>query len=206
MLVTGMDDPNSSAPLTKEIILRALSILNQKLEGEGVIGEICLFGGTAMVLAFNARLSTKDVDAIFTPPEVIRRRAREIAEEMDLPADWLNDSVKGYVSDAPEYTSEGLPQMSHLRVIRPTAEYLLAMKCMASRFPSYATKGDRKDIVFLLQHLGIQKAEVAFKVVERFYAPEHILPKTSFLIQELLQSPDSPPEAPAVFTHLDPEP
>jgi hypothetical protein len=159
-----------------------------------------------MVLAFNARLSTHDVDAVFEPPEVFRRRAREIAEEINLPADWLNDGVKGYVSDAPEYTSDGLPQMSHLRIIRPTAEYLLAMKCMASRFPSYTTKGDREDIVFLLNHLGLGDAEAVFKVVEKFYSPEHILPKTQFLIRELLESHGSRAGAPRPFTHIDPEP
>jgi len=185
-MAAQMEGPHSQPPLEKETILKALSILDEKLQAEGVIGEICLFGGTAMILAFNARLSTRDVDAIFQPPEVIRRKAHEIAEEMNLPPGWLNDGVKGYVSNAPEYTSDGLPQMSHLRIIRPTAEYLLAMKCMASRFPSYTTKGDRDDIVFLSNHLGLRDAEAVFKVVEKFYAAEHILPKTHFLIQELL--------------------
>jgi len=201
-----MDDPRDSSPLTGETILKALSILNEKLREEGVIGEICLFGGTAMVLAFNARLSTKDVDAVFEPPEVFRRRAREIAEEINLPADWLNDGVKGYVSAAPKHTSDGLPQMSHLRMIRPTAEYLLAMKCMAARFPSYTTQGDRDDVVFLINHLGLKSAEAVFKVVEKFYAPERILPKTHFLIRELLESHRSRADAPGTFTHIEPEP
>jgi len=30
------------------------------------------------------------------------------------------------------------------------------------------------------------KAAKSLKIVEKFYAPEHILPKTHFLIQELL--------------------
>ena len=201
-----MSDQHESSTLTRETILKALSILNEKLQAEEVIGEICLFGGTAMVLAFNARLSTQDVDAVFQPPEVIRRRAQEIAEEINLPTDWLNDGVKGYVSDVPEYTSDGLPQMSLLRIIRPTAEYLLAMKCMASRFPSYTTKGDKDDIVFLLNYLGLKDSEAVFKVLEKFYAPERILPKTQFLILELLESAGSPVDAPRTFTHIDPQP
>jgi len=200
-----MDVPNGKPTLTRETILKALSILNEKLREEAVIGEICLFGGTAMVLAFNARLSTRDVDAVFEPPEVFRRCAHEIAEEMELPDDWLNDGVKGYVSDAPEYTEEGLPQMSHLRIIRPTAEYLLAMKCMASRFPSYSTKGDLEDIVFLLNHLGLKDTDAVFKVVEKFYDPERILPKTQFLIEELLDERKAE-KPPGKFTHIDPEP
>lgn len=198
--------PDSRSPLTRERILAALSILNEKLQAEEVIGEICLFGGTAMVLAFNARLSTRDVDAVFQPPEVFRRAALEIAEELGLPEDWLNDGVKGYVSHAPEYTSDDLPQMPHLRMIRPTAEYLLAMKCMAARSPSYATKGDREDIVFLLNHLKLKEADAVFKVVEKFYSPDHIQPKTDFLIHELLEGASSPLDGPRTLTHIDPEP
>lgn len=182
-----MDYPHLRPQLDRETILRALSLLNERFGEAGVIGEICLFGGTAMVLAFNARLSTADVDAVFQPPEVFRRLAREIADEMHLPEDWLNDGVKGYVSNVPEYTSDGLPEMSNLRIIRPTAEYLLAMKCIASRLPSYTTKGDIDDIVFLMTHLRLEDAEAVFKVVEKFYSPEHILPRTEFLIRELIE-------------------
>ena len=153
-----------------------------------------------MMLAFNARLSTKDVDAIFEPPEMIRTWAREIAEEANLPADWLNDGVKGFVSDAPQYTREGLPQMSNLRLIRPTAEYLLAMKCVASRFPSYSEKGDLEDILFLINHLALKEPEDVFRVIEKFYPVDRILPKTRFLILELLakatQSSNPDPSAP----------
>lgn len=201
-----MDLPNDHSPLGKETILKALALLNEKLREEGIVGEICLFGGTAMVLAFNARLSTQDVDAVFEPPEVFRRRAREIAEEINLPADWLNDGVKGYVSAVPEYTTDGLPEMPHLRIIRPTAEYLLAMKCMASRFASYSTKGDRDDVAFLLNHLRLTDAESVLKIVERFYPPERILPKTQFLIHELLQRNASLPASPEGFTHITPDP
>ena len=38
-------------------------------------GEICLLGGTVMVLAFKARPATRDVDAIFQPVDLIREAA-----------------------------------------------------------------------------------------------------------------------------------
>jgi len=171
--------------MSRETILVALARLDERLGEENVMGEICIFGGTAMVLAFNARLSTKDVDAIFKPPEVFRRLAGELAESMALPATWLNDGVKGFVSAYPEYTSEGLPQMSHLRVIRPSAEYLLAMKCMASRAPAYDTQGDQEDIAFLIEHAGLKTADDVLAVVEKFYPPDRILPKTHFMLLEI---------------------
>ncbi len=50
------------AELTREAILRALGALSDELGKQDVTGEICLFGGTVMVLAFTARVSTQDVN------------------------------------------------------------------------------------------------------------------------------------------------
>jgi hypothetical protein len=97
------NDPTSSA-LTREELLNALRTLSDKLGERGVTGELCLFGGTVMVLAFSARLATKDVDALFKPPETIREVASRIAEELHLPNDWLNDGVKGFLSPRHETT------------------------------------------------------------------------------------------------------
>src|SRR5712691_3932655 len=120
-------EPTASA-LTREAILRALSSLSEELGKQGVIVEICLFGGTVMILAFTARLTTKDVDALFQPTSLIRDVARRIAEEQRLPTDWLNDGVKAYVSSRHEITMGNLPQFPHLRLTMPVPEYLLAMK------------------------------------------------------------------------------
>lgn len=77
--------------LTREQIVAALQALSDELGKESITGEICLFGGTVMVLAFTARPTTKDVDAIFQPAQVIRDLSSRIAEEQHLPANWLND-------------------------------------------------------------------------------------------------------------------
>jgi methylmalonyl-CoA mutase cobalamin-binding subunit len=79
--------PYFGSALTREAIVDALSALSEELGKKGVIGELCLFGGTVMVLAFNARLSTKDVDAIFHPTTLTRELVRRIGEERQLPPD-----------------------------------------------------------------------------------------------------------------------
>ena len=185
MVRVQMDSPGSQS-LDKGMILKAFELLSERLGSEGVIGEIAVFGGIAMVLAFNARFSTKDVDAVFEPPEMFRRLASAIAQELNLSPDWLNDGVKGYLSGTPDYTSEGLPELPYLRIVRPTAEYLLAMKCMASRLPTYTSRGDLVDIKFLIRHLGLTTEGEVLKIVERYYPPGQILPRTQFVIQELM--------------------
>src|ERR1041385_2056479 len=75
----------TGSQLTREAILRALQTLSEELGKRGVTGELCLFGGSVMFLAFTARLSTKDVDAIFQPTPLIRDLARRIGEEPGSP-------------------------------------------------------------------------------------------------------------------------
>ena len=42
----------AGSTLTREAILRGLQSLSDELGKQGVTGEVCLFGGTVMVLAF----------------------------------------------------------------------------------------------------------------------------------------------------------
>jgi hypothetical protein len=114
----------SGSTLTRETIFSALSALSDELGKQGVMGEICLFSGTVMVLAFTARLATKDVDALFQPAQTIRELARHIAADQHLPVDWLNDGVKGFVSGRHDTTAGNLPQFPHLRLTMPVPEYL----------------------------------------------------------------------------------
>jgi hypothetical protein len=161
--------------------LRARS---DQLGREGLTGEICLFGGTVMVLAFTARLATKDVDALFQPAQAIRELARRIGEEQHLPVNWLNDGVKGFVSARHETTAGNLPQFPHLRLTMPVPEYLLAMKCMAARIG--ATTGepsDVSDIIFLVRHLKLKSASEVLDLVGQYYPSNQIPVKTQYLIE-----------------------
>ena len=179
--------PTTSA-LTREAILRALSSLSDELGKQGITGELCLFGGTVMVLAFTARLSTKDVDALFQPASIIRDLARRIAEAQDLPADWLNDGVKGYVSTRHETTAGNLSQFPHLRLTMPVPEYLLAMKCMAARLGGTTGEpSDIPDIVFLIRHLRLQSAREVLDIAGQYYPANRIPVKTQYLVEGLFE-------------------
>lgn len=182
------DDPKRAAVLTREQIVGALSGLSDGLAREGITGEICLFGGTVMVLAFTARLTTKDVDAVFQPAQRIRQLARTIADEMGLPENWLNDGVKGFVSARHETTSANLPQFSHLRLTMPVPEYLLAMKCMAARIGTTGDEpSDVADIRFLIRHLRLKSAAEVLDLVAQYYSAQRIPVKTQYLIEGLFE-------------------
>ena len=173
--------------LDRPTIEAALAAMNARLQAAEVTGEICIFGGKTMVLAFDARPATRDVDAVFRPPDIFRKAAAEVAEELSLPADWLNDGVKGFVSARQDYVEDDMPQFSHLRVIRPSAAYLLAMKCMAARVEGYDTPGDKDNAKFLARHLGLRTADQVLEVVARYYAAERLVVKTQYFIDEMMQ-------------------
>ena len=179
---------STDSGLTRDAILRALSSLSKELGQQNVTGEICLFGGTVMVLAFTARLATKDVDALFQPTQLIREIARRIGEEQDLSADWMNDGVKGFLSTRHNVTTGNLPQFPHLRVTMPVPEYLLAMKCMAARIGGTSEEAsDIPDIVFLIRHLGLKSPGAVLELVGHYYPSERIPIKTQFLVEGLFE-------------------
>lgn len=180
------NDKSARSTLSRDAILRALQALSDALGERGITGEICLFGGTVMVLAFNARLATKDVDALFQPTQAIRDLAGYVATAQRLPADWLNDGVKGFVSARHETTPGNLPQYPHLRLTMPVPEYLLAMKCMAARIGGASGEStDVGDIIFLLRHLKLASAKAVLNLVGQYYPANRIPVKTQYLVEGL---------------------
>lgn len=173
--------------LSRENILAALRRLDELLREKEVIGEVCIFGGAAMVLAFDARESTRDVDAIFVPKEEVQEAAKRVAAEFGIDEDWLNSGVKGFLSPEGAVTSEGMPVFENLRVMRPTTEYLLAMKCLASRIATMGVRGDRQDVITLLRQLGIDDPSKVCEIVARYYKESRLPAKVRFFIEETTQ-------------------
>jgi len=159
-------------------ILKYLHLINSKLQERHVKGEICLYGGAVMCLVYEARPSTKDVDAVFQPAKIIREAAREIAAEYDLPSDWLNDGVKGFLV---EHSRKVFLNLPHLTVMVAEPEYLLAMKSLSARID--ATDG--ADIAFLIKALKLSSVNEVFKIIEGYYPRRIIKPATQFFLEEL---------------------
>jgi hypothetical protein len=142
-----------------------------------------------MVLAFRARQSTRDVDAVFQPAAAFRQAARQVAADLDLEEEWLNDGVKGFVSSRGQVTAGDLPQFPALRLAMATPEYLLAVKCMAARVGAApGDPSDVADILFLIRHLGLKSAEAVLALVED-YPREKIPVRTQYLVETLFEEP-----------------
>ncbi len=167
--------------MTEEDIKIYLSELNAELAIKDVIGEICIYGGAAMCLAFKARPATKDVDAIFEPVKVIRGAIAKIADKYGLNHGWLNFAVRIFVV---EHEKEIIFDFPNLKVFVPTADYLLAMKVLAMRAESF----DAEDVIFLIKHLDLKSLEEIWKIIENYYPNKEIKPATKFQLEEIFEN------------------
>lgn len=93
---------------------------------------------------------------------------------------------QAFISPRHDVTPGDLPQFPHLRVAAPTTEYMLAMKCMASRIPARPDeRGDAADISFLIQRLGLTTPDEAMAIVARYYPDEQVPTRARFLLEEI---------------------
>ena len=162
--------------MTKSEIETALGLFSKLAEGEGIRLEMTLYGGALMLLAYNARPSTKGVDAIVYPTAVARRLASRVATQLGLHDEWLNDDVKQFVSGREAKNDLVIDTVSPLglHVTRPTAKYLLAMKIMACRKPLPGYEGDFKDIEVLLRVTKLRSVAALQELIDAFF-PDTVL-------------------------------
>jgi hypothetical protein len=64
---------------------------------------------------------------------------------------------------------------------------MLAMKVVAARSGSITDRGDRDDIRLLIERLGLTSADAVMAIVQRYYPGSQILPRSVYLVDEILQ-------------------
>lgn len=173
------------ATYTAARIEELLHALDGELAKVNVTGELYVVGGAVMCLAFGARETTRDVDALFVPTQEIRAAAARVADAAEVPRDWLNDAVKGFLSVRGAY--DPYLELPHLRVFVARADYLFAMKCVAMR--SEVGTLDQDDVRFLLRYLGITEVNAALEIVEQYFDKARIPLKTQLALEEMLGGP-----------------
>jgi hypothetical protein len=177
--------------LSRARIVEALNLLGRLAEKEGATLELCLYGGAAFMLAYGARDTTKDLDVVAKPSDVTARLAQAVADALGLDRSWLNEGVKQFVSDLGTFAPLEIHELEsaakqRLRITRPSASYLLAMKCLAGRSALPGYEGDFADIRFLLQRLGIRSISEIEAHIDRFYPHDTLTPRTQEILAGVL--------------------
>lgn len=144
--------------MDRAAVLQALETMSSHLARAGTSADVWVYGGAAMVLAYQARTATRDIDAVWDDDSAIRRAADATAQQLGLPRSWLNDQAASFVpqlarQDPQAYFDAPVFEDAHLRVMAANPRLLLAMKVLAAR-PT-----DIDDIAFLAARLGLQSLE-----------------------------------------------
>lgn len=146
--------------MDRERIIGLLTELGRRLAERGVTGELYVVGGAAIALAFDERRTTRDIGGVFEPKAVIYAEADAMAEDEGLPAGWLNDAVKGFLS-GPDDAAVAVLDVPGLRASAASARVLLAMKVLAHR-----TGEDDGDLRLLARHLGLTSSGEVLDLAE----------------------------------------
>ncbi len=171
-----------SVGLGRDEIITLLDELNDELHRHDVHADVFLVGGAALALAYDVGRSTRDLDAVFVPTDVVRQAAEAVAQRWDLAKDWLNDAVKGFLPgpdpDARRYYDGGA-----LTVDVASPRYLLAMKLLASRVET-----DADDIAFLYRQVGFTTVDQGLDLLESMYRGRPVDPKVQYLLTEIVET------------------
>jgi hypothetical protein len=162
-------------------ILAALQDLSDELQRREIDARIYLVGGAVMVLAFNARFSTDDVDASVYPPEEVLSVASDIADRRGLDPGWLNDSAKIFVPLSKEPDWRPVFKVGTVEIVAADERTMLAMKLRASR-----GRRDEEDIEFLLRKCGISSESEAFELYDEYFPEDPVPPRSRPMVRRAL--------------------
>lgn len=98
--------------------------------------EIIIVGGASIVLNYDFRQSTLDIDAYTSKLTSIKEGIREIQEKFDLEDNWLNSDFKftpSYTENLRTYAKFYKNYYGILNVYTITGEYMICMKLVAFR-------------------------------------------------------------------------
>jgi len=166
--------------MKRDEILSSLTALAAELDRNGISAEMYVVGGAAIALAFDERRATRDVDAVFEPKNRVYEAAAVVAEERGLPAGWLNDAVKGFLS-GPDPAASPVLDLPGLRCLTASPEILLALKVLAHRAGE-----DEDDVRLLAAELDLESPQQVLEVAERTFGGQ-LDAGARFFVEELFR-------------------
>ena len=167
--------------------------MGQYLLDRKALGEIAIYGGSAILLQFDWRKASRDVDARVISGRshgLIMEAAANAATQLGLPRSWLSENVAMYARRGEaeaDRISLGLypsPERFGLRVTAANPSYILAMKLKALE---RATSDDRdyEDALKLSIECGVSSVDELRAVFRQFFPDEDLPPRAALRLDEL---------------------
>jgi hypothetical protein len=170
--------------VTTDVVVSAFDVMGHYLREREVLGEIAVYGGTAIMLQFDWRKVTEDVDAVIRANEregAIKDAVIYAALRLGLPDDWLNNYVGSFTPETESdtffsvYGSYPRGATPSLRVFVARPEYICAMKLKALQRDNVGDR-DFNDAVALASAIGISTAEELGSLFSSFFPDEKLDP------------------------------
>lgn len=112
-------------------------IIRKKLGNKHGYCEIIVVGGASILLNYNFRESTANVDCLDEQGITMNDLISQVAEKYDLPNNWINTdfkNTKSYSSKISEFSSYYRSYANDTLIVRTIKdEYLVAMKIVSGR-------------------------------------------------------------------------
>lgn len=125
-------------PFTKanlEYYLKELA-KEYKRRGRGAPAEMILVGGASVLINYEFRMSSYDIDADYDAPTIMKEAINAVGDRLGLPTGWVNADFKMTASYSPKIVQyseyyKTFSNVLHIRTVK--AEYLVAMKLVSGR-------------------------------------------------------------------------
>ena len=155
--------------IQKEMIdmyLKELAKEFKRITGRKTSAEIIIVGGGSVLLNYDFRMNSVDVDAFNTYDSAIKDAAKLVADKYNLSQQWLNDDFKKTPSYSPrlrQYSSYYKTFSNVLEIRTISREYLVAMKMVSGR----KYKNDLSDILGILYYHYKSNDEITYQQIEK---------------------------------------
>ena len=149
-----------------DMYLKELAKEFKRITGRKISAEIIIVGGGSVLLNYDFRMNSVDVDAFNTYDSAIKDAAKLVADKYNLSQQWLNDDFKKTPSYSPrlrQYSSYYKTFSNVLEIRTISREYLVAMKMVSGR----KYKNDLSDILGILYYHYKNNDEITYQQIEK---------------------------------------
>lgn len=149
-----------------DVYLKELAKEFKRITGRKATAEIIIVGGGSVLLNYDFRMNSIDVDAFNTYDSAVKEAAKIVADKFDLSQQWLNDDFKKTSSYSPklrQYSTYYRTYANVLQIRTISREYLIAMKMMSGR----KYKSDLSDILGILHYHYKNGDEITYSQTEQ---------------------------------------
>ena len=131
---SNMGDFNKGL-LDKNKLLKVFDYLNERLKENQLQLEITVYGGSIMTMVYDNRPATKDIDCVFSKTNLalLDNILGLTKFTFNLSDNWINEEIKEPLKFLLKEDKEIYRIYSNLKILKPKAEQLLAMKILAAR-------------------------------------------------------------------------